>query len=48
VAFDLADDVRRRVRRQLDAAIEVESVDRLDQPDRADLNEILERTSDMY
>src|SRR3954468_6283078 len=42
VPFDLADDVRRRVRRQLDAAVEIEAVDRLDQPDRADLNEILE------
>src|SRR3954452_1230427 len=42
VALDLADDVRRRVRRQLDAAVEVEAVDCLDQPDRADLDEILE------
>src|SRR3954463_6345986 len=40
--LDLADDVRRRVRRQLDAALEVEAVDRLDQADRADLHEILE------
>src|SRR5437868_308108 len=40
--LDLADDVRRRVGRQLDAAVEVEPVDRLDQPDRADLDEILE------
>src|SRR5581483_1360876 len=42
MALDLADDVRRRVRRQLDAALEVEPVDRLDQPDRPDLNEILQ------
>src|SRR6266700_915452 len=42
MALDLADDVRRRVRRQLDAAGEVEAVDRLDQADRADLDEILE------
>src|SRR3954471_11071863 len=42
VALDLADDVRRRVCRQLDAAIQVEAVDRLDQPDRADLDEIFE------
>src|SRR5581483_10643928 len=42
VALDLADDVRRRVGRQLDAAVEVEAVDRLDQADRADLDEILE------
>src|SRR4051794_10111424 len=40
--LDLADDVRRRVRRQLDAAIEVETVDGLDQADRPDLDEILE------
>src|SRR5439155_13076730 len=40
VTLDLADDVRRRIRRQLDAALEVEAVDRLDQPDRADLDEI--------
>src|SRR5207244_751473 len=42
VALDLADDVRRRVRRQLDATPEVEAVDRLDQADGADLDEILE------
>src|SRR5712691_7631386 len=42
VALDLADDVRRRIGRQLDAAVEVEAVDRLDQPDRADLDEVLE------
>src|SRR3954468_15831756 len=42
VALDLADDVRRRVGRQLDAPVEVEAVDRLDQADGADLDEILE------
>ena len=42
VALDLADDVRRRVGRELDAAVEVEAVDRLDQPDGADLDEIVE------
>src|SRR6266545_2745788 len=42
VTLDLADDVRRRVRRQLDAAVEVEAVDRLDQADRANLDEILQ------
>src|SRR6266516_1546259 len=42
VPLDLADDVRRRVRRQLDAAVDVEAVDRLDQPDRPDLDEVLE------
>src|SRR4051812_34803992 len=42
VPLDLADDVRRRVGRQLDAAVEVEAVDRLDQADGADLDEILE------
>ena len=42
VASDLADDRRHRIRRQLDPALEVEAVDRLDQPDRADLDEILD------
>src|SRR5204862_20527 len=42
VALDLADDVRRRVGGQLDAAVHVEAVDRLDQPDRADLDEVFE------
>src|SRR6266536_1146755 len=42
VPLDLADDVRRRIRRQLDAAAQVEAVNRLDQADRADLDEILE------
>src|SRR5205823_4239726 len=42
VPLDLADDVRRGVRRQLDAAVEVEAVDRLDEPDGADLDEVLE------
>ena len=42
VALDLADDVRRRVRRQLDAAVDVEAVDRLDQADTADLDEVVE------
>ena len=35
VALDLADDVRRRVGRELDAAVDVEAVDRLDQADRS-------------
>ena len=42
MALDLADDVRRRVGRQLDAARDVEAVDRLDQADRSDLDEVLE------
>src|SRR5262249_15066163 len=42
VALDLADDVRRRVRGELDAAGEVEAVDRLDQADRPDLDEVVE------
>src|SRR4029450_9050794 len=42
VTLDLADDVRRRVGGQLDSAVEVEPVDRLDQTDRADLDEIFE------
>ena len=40
--LDLADDVRRRVRRQLDAPVDVEAVDRLDEADAPDLDEILE------
>ena len=35
--------VGRRVRRELHAAVEVEAVDRLDQPDRADLDQVVER-----
>src|SRR6185437_12849667 len=42
VPLDLADDVRRYVGRKRDAAVEVEAVDRLDQPDGSDLDEILE------
>src|SRR5581483_6408981 len=42
VPLDLADDVRRRVGRQLDAAGQVEAVDRLDQADRADLDQVVE------
>src|SRR6476659_11232920 len=42
VTLDLADDVRRRVSRELDAAVDVEAVDRLDQADRADLDEVFE------
>ena len=43
VALDLADDRRGGVRRELDAAVGVEAVDGLDQPDGADLDEVLER-----
>src|SRR5581483_365442 len=42
VPLDLADDVRRRVGGQLDPPLEVEAVDRLDQPDRADLDQVVE------
>jgi len=38
--LDLTDDVRRRVGGQLDTALQVEAVDRLDEADRADLNEV--------
>ena len=38
----LADDGRKHVGDQLDVSIEVEAVDRLDQPDRGDLDEIVE------
>ena len=43
IALDLADDRRRRVGRELDAALEIEAVDRFEQPDRADLDQIVER-----
>ena len=43
VAPDLADDRRHRVGRELDPALELEAVDRLDQPDRADLDEVVDR-----
>jgi hypothetical protein len=42
VPLDLPDDVRRRVRRELDAPIDVKAVDRLDEADAAHLDEILE------
>src|ERR1700676_5717047 len=42
IAFDLADDRRRRVGRELDPALEIEPIDRLEQADRADLNEVVE------
>src|SRR5207248_8411327 len=42
MSLDLADDVRRGVGGQLDAAREVEAVDRLDQADRADLHQVVE------
>src|SRR5581483_2679231 len=42
VSLDLADDVRRRVGRQLYSAVHVEPVDRLDEPDRADLDEVVQ------
>jgi len=43
VALDLADDRRYRVRRELHATLDVEAFDRQHEPDRADLDEILER-----
>jgi len=42
MAFDLAVDRGNRVRREIDSAVELKPVDRLDQADRADLHEILE------
>src|ERR687891_352117 len=42
VALDLPDDVRRRIGRELDAAVDVEAVDRLDEADAADLHQVLE------
>src|SRR5260221_5449848 len=41
VALDLADDHRDRIALELDAALGIEAVDRLDQADRPDLDEIL-------
>ena len=43
VAADLADDRRHGVGGELDAPLEVESVDRLDQADRSDLDEVVDR-----
>ena len=43
VAFDLAHDRRGRVGRELDAARGVEAIDRLDQTERSDLDQVLER-----
>jgi hypothetical protein len=42
VSLDLAVDRRDRERRKINTAVELEPVDRVDQPDRADLDEILE------
>src|SRR2546430_5343335 len=42
VALDLTEDRRHRVRGQLDAAVRVEAVDRVDEADRADLDEVVE------
>src|SRR5450432_3434455 len=42
VPLDLAHDRGRGVGRELDAALKVESVDRLDQPDGRDLGEVVE------
>ena len=43
MAPNLADDGRHRVARELDAAVDVEAVHRLDQAERTDLDEVLER-----
>jgi hypothetical protein len=43
VPLDLADDRRGRVRRELDAAVRVEAVDRLDQADGGDLGQVVQR-----
>jgi len=43
ITLDLADDRRRRVRRELHAAFEIEAIDRLEQSDRTNLNQIVER-----
>ena len=43
VSFDLADDRRRRIGRELDAAFQIEAIDGLEQSDRADLHQVVER-----
>ena len=43
VTANLADDRGDRVGRELDALLELEAVDRLDEPDRSDLHQILGR-----
>ncbi len=43
VTLDLADDGRRGVGRELDAALGVEAVDGLDQTDGGDLDEVVQR-----
>jgi hypothetical protein len=43
VALDLAEDGRRRVRREAHLAREVEALDRLHDPDAGDLDEVVER-----
>jgi hypothetical protein len=43
VALDLTHDRRGRIRRELDAALEIEAIDRLDEADRPDLNKVVER-----
>ena len=43
VSLQLAHDRRSRVRRELDLALEIETVDRFQQPDGADLDQVLER-----
>ena len=45
IALDLADDRRRGVGRKLDAAFEVEAVDRFEQSEHADLDQVVERFS---
>src|SRR5215469_11979713 len=43
VTLDLADDRRRRIRRELDAAFVIEAVDSFDEADGADLDEVIDR-----
>src|ERR1700694_5916624 len=43
IPLDLADDRRRRIGGELDSALEIEAVDRFEQTDRADLDEVVER-----
>src|SRR5262249_29447832 len=45
VAPDLADDGRRGIRHELDVALRVEAVERLEEPDPADLGEVVEGLS---
>src|SRR5512133_3322689 len=45
MSLDLADDARNRIRRDVHAAVQLETVDGVDQADRADLHQVLDLLS---